>query len=91
MSMARLRCSRRLSRSAHSTEARCKIAAYCAYNRFCDPVSTPACDPSAQMIVLDGQLYDAKSLELSKTQGEGATLSDSELEACALLLNKKKV
>lgn len=43
------------------------------------------------MIVLDGQLYDAKSLELSKTQGEGATLSDSELEACALLLNKKKV
>lgn len=56
-----------------------------------DSVSTPASDPSAQMIVLDGQLYDAKSLELSKTQGEGATLSDSELEACALLLNKKKV
>lgn len=91
MSMARTRCSRRLSRSVHSTEAKCKIVTHRADHRLCDPVSTPASDLSAQMIVLDGQLYDAKSLELSKTQGEGATLSDSELQACALLLNKKKV
>lgn len=43
-----------------------------------------------QICVLDGNVYDAKFLEGGKYQ-EGGTEPAEELEACALLYNKKKV
>ena len=45
-----------------------------------------------QTYILDGNLYDGKFLESgSKALMETGTETMEELEACALLLNKKKV
>lgn len=43
-----------------------------------------------QTYILDGNLYDNKFLEGGKIM-EGGTEPEEELEACALMLNKKKV
>eukprot|EP00955_Chlamydomonas_euryale_P078258 363119-Chlamydomonas_euryale.AAC.7 len=46
--------------------------------------------PLRQMYILDGNLYDNKFLEGGRII-EGGTEPEEELEACALMLNKKKV
>ncbi len=46
--------------------------------------------PCCQTYILDGNLYDNKFLEGGKII-EGGTEPEDELEACALMLNKKKV
>ncbi len=42
------------------------------------------------MYILDGNLYDNKFLEGGSKVTEGGTETVEDLEACALLLNKKK-
>ena len=58
--------------------------------RLASPPRPPLRPP--QTYILDGNLYDGKFLEGgSKALMETGTETMEELEACALLLNKKKV